>query len=189
MKPTLLAVIATVSICVVSPTHAADATSPIDYKQRNAPFAPADNVAAEKQKPASNSRVQDKRVEKPAVERKVSPLLGQEAAVDVKETNPKHVREKDSHRPERIDQPTSIYNHRAADIATASDATKPPMVAKYQDSLTAANAVKTVKSSALDRTTTAKINRFTFRKNPSESSAPINGSPVVPAAGGSVLQK
>jgi hypothetical protein len=189
MKPTMLAVITTVSICVVLPARAADATSPIDYKQRNAPFAPADSVTAEKQKPASNSRVQDKRVEKPTFEKKTSPLLDHQAAVEVKETNPKHVREKDSHRPERIDQPTSSYNHRTADIATATDTTKPPMVAKYQDSLTTANAVKTVKTSALDRVTTATINRFTFRKNPSESSAPINGSPVVPAAGGSVLQK
>ena len=186
LKPSLIAVILAALSCASS-GGAADATSPIDYQKRNEPYAPADSVTTQKQQPAANRNVQDRRVAPPMLERKLSPLQGAPSALEVKETQAKQLHEKDSHRPEKIEQPTSGFNHRPAAIATQTDATKPPTVAKYQDSLAAASATNMARFPAMDRATTAKINRFIFRKNPPES-APVNGSPVIPAAGGSGLR-
>src|SRR5688572_24839005 len=79
---------------------AADATTPIDYTQRNGPYAPVESVTSQKQKPAANSSVQEKRVNLPVLEKKESSLRGRETAIEVKEAHPKNVRIKDSHRPE-----------------------------------------------------------------------------------------
>lgn len=184
--PKLLLAVMTLSVGNLS-AHAADATTPIDYRQRNEPFAPADSVAAEKQKPATNSAVQDKRVEKSTIEKKASPLQDKQAPIDLKEARPKNVREKDSQRPEKVEQPTSALNHKVADISTAANVTKPPMVAKYQDSMAAAPTWGGVR--AADPAVIGKINRFTFKKNPAEPEGTVNGSPVTPAAGGGVIRK
>lgn len=173
----------------VAAVSAADATTPIDYTQRNEAFGPGSSVTPQKEKPATNSSVQEKRVEKATVEKKVSPLAERQAPMAVKEAQPKQVREKDSHRPETREQPTSAYNHKEAVISTAADTTKPPTVAKYQDSLSAASATNMARFPAMDRATAAKINRFVFRKNPSDPAAGVGNSPVTPAAGGSGLQR
>ncbi|MEO6244962.1 MAG: hypothetical protein ABIQ12_05970 [Opitutaceae bacterium] len=188
MKPTGLIVLSLLAACV-SPLRAADATTPVDYTQRNAPFAPAASVSAEKKTPETNSAVQDKRFEKTTVEKKSSSLSERRAPMDIKEAREKNVREKDSRRPEKIDQPTSTYNGRQATISTAADTTKPPVVAKYQDSLAAASATNMARFPALDGATGAKINRFVFRKNPEEQKTIASGAAVTPAAGGAVLSK
>jgi hypothetical protein len=188
MRLSTYAALAALSVAIRA-ASAADATTPIDYRDRNEAFAPADNGATKKQKPATNSSVQDKRVEKTLVEKKSSPLGERQAAIEIKETRAKNVREKDSHRPERIEHVTSGFDHRQSAISTAGDATKPPMVAKYQDSLAAASATNMARYPAMDKATSAKINRFVFRKNPTETAAAVNGSPVTPAAGGSALQR
>jgi hypothetical protein len=171
--------------------HAADATSPVDPAQRNAPFAPAATVSADKQAPAANldSRVQERRYEAPTVERKTSPLAGQRSAIDVQEARDKKVREKHSQRPTADEQPLSDYNHRLAGYSTGADTTKPPTVAKYQDSLTAASASNMARFPAIDQAATAKINRFVFRKNPAEAQSLVEGAAVVPAGGGSSVRK
>ena len=132
-----------------------DATSPIDYTQRNQPYTPADSVRGEKKKPATNGSVQEKRVEKTMVEKQKSSLREREAAVDVKEARPKQVREKESYPTEVVEHKTSDFNHQASAYSTASGTSKPPMVARYQDSLTAANAIKVKTTSALSRATAA----------------------------------
>jgi hypothetical protein len=187
MKPSTITFLATLGFGVL-PVVAADATSPIDYTQRNQPYTPADSVRGEKQKPATNGSVQEKRVEKTMVEKQKSSLREREAAVDVKEARPKQVREKESYPTEVVEHKTSDFNHQASAYSTASGTSKPPMVARYQDSLTAANAIKVKTTSALSRATAATINRFVFRKNPPEPPAGPGG-PVTPAAGGSALQK
>jgi hypothetical protein len=178
-------------VCVGLPAWAADATSPVDVTERNTPYAPAATIVPDKQTPAAkpNPRVQDRRFETTTVERQTSALDGQRAAIDVREARDKNVREKDSHRPERTEQPVSAFNHRPAAIATGSDTTKPPTVAKYQDSLTAASASNMARFPALDRATSAKINRFVFRKNPPEADSALAGATVTPAAGGSAIPK
>jgi hypothetical protein len=187
MKPFTIAGFAMLGICA-APATAADATSPIDYTQRNTPYAPVDSVVPEKQKPAANGAVQEKRVEKTLLEKQKSPLREREAAVDVKEARPKQVREKEEYSTRVIEHTTSDFNHQTSPFSTAADTSKPPMVAKYQDSLTAANAITVKKTSALSRATAATINRFVFRKNPPEPTA-VPGGPVTPAAGGSALQR
>ena len=188
-SPTLVFV---ASFCGISLSmRAADATSPVDASQRNAPFAPTATMVPEKQVPAAktNPGVQDRRFETTTVEKQTSPLSGQRAAIDVRETRDKTVREKVSHRPEASERILSDYNHRPAAIGTGTDAAKPPMVAKYQDRLTAASATNMARFPALDRATTAKINRFVFRKNPTEAQAAMEGAAVTPAAGGSPIRK
>lgn len=188
LKPPTIAIIATLGLGLSSGVSA-DATRPIDYTQRNQPYAPAESVTPTTQKPATNGAVQDKRVDKATVEKQPSSLLEREAPMGVNETRPKEVREKKSHRPEVVEHATSRYNHRLSSISTASDTSKPPTVAKYQDSLTSASATNMARFPAVDRATTAKINRFVFRKNPPESSVGVKTGAAIPAAGGSVLQK
>lgn len=187
MKMLALAAVTALGAAIHS-GFAADATTPIDYRDRNEAFAPADNAAMDKQKPALNRGVQEKRVEKPLVERKTSPLGDREAAIEMKETRAKNVREKDSHRPERVEHVTSSFDQRQSAISTG-DTTKPPLVAKYQDSLAAASATNMARFPAMDKATSAKINRFVFRKNPTEGAAAASGNPVTPAAGGSALAR
>jgi hypothetical protein len=170
--------------------RAADATSPIDYTQRNTPYAPGGSVAPQKQSPASNRAVQqDKRVEKSEFEKTTAPLGERRSGIDVTETREKPVREKDSRRPEVVERKASAYDHKTASVSTGGNTTQPPMVAKYNDSMTAASATNMARFPAVERGTTAKINRFVFRKNPTEPAAVTEGSRVVPAAGGSPLQK
>ncbi|MBL9202368.1 MAG: hypothetical protein JNL39_17795 [Opitutaceae bacterium] len=168
----------------------ADATTPIDYTQRNTPFAPAGGVTPEKQKPADQTApVQDRRVEKSIVDKKTSPLGDRRAAVDVTEAHEKNLRDKDSRRPEKTEQPLSALNHKTASVSTADDTKKPPTVAKYQDSLSAASASNMARFPALDKATSAKINRFVFRKNPVESEAVAKGAAVTPAGGPAAVLK
>jgi uncharacterized protein len=146
-------------------------------------------VSPDKKTPETNTTVQEKRVEKITIEKQTSAIGERRAAVEMKEAREKNVREKDSRRPEKIDQPTSAYNHRPAAISTAADTTKPPSVTKYQDSLTAASTSNMARFPAVDGATGAKINRFVFRKNPEEKGAITSGAAVTPAAGGAVLSK
>lgn len=171
--------------------RAADATRPVDPAQRNTSYAPAATVTPESQVPTANTnaRVQERKFETSKVDLQTSPLAGQRAAVDVKEGREKNVREKESRPPERKEQPVSAYNHRESRISTGAGTTRPPTVAKYQDSLTAASASNMARFPALDGATNAKINRFVFRKNPTESQGVQVGAVVTPAAGGSPIQK
>ena len=184
MKPSALAALA-LGILGAVRGSAADATRPVDYTQRNGSFAPAAGTAVtpEKQAPVTNSRVQDKRVDQPLLEKTPAPQGERRAGIDVQETRDKRVHDKDSQRPAGQEQPTSAFNQRRAAIATSTDTTKPPTVAKYQDSLTAASASNMARFPALKRATTAKINRFVFRRNPPETASAAEGKPVTPAGG------
>ncbi|HUR56060.1 MAG TPA: hypothetical protein VM029_00015 [Opitutaceae bacterium] len=125
----------------------------------------------------------------PTVEKAPAVVGERHAAIDVAEAHPKDVRAKDSRRPEASAPVLNVFNHRPAGMTTAGDTTRPPMVAKYQDTLTAANATKVERMSATGRGTTARINRFVFRKNPTESSAALEGAAVTPVTGGSPIGK
>lgn len=168
---------------------AADATTPVDYTQRNASFAPEGTVSAEKRQPETNGQIQGKRIEPVTVERKASAVGEKRAPIEPGETREKQVREKDSRRPDKIEQPESRLNHREAAVSTGADTRKPPMVGRYQESLSAASASNMARFPALDQATGAKLNRFVFRKNPEEQGNPVSGAPVTPAAGGSAVAR
>lgn len=166
--------------------RAADATSPIDPAQRNAPFAPSPGMTPERQMPASsvNSSLQERRVEPAVVDRKESPLGGRRAPVDVGETREKNVLNQDVRPAEPVQLPMSRMDHQPSARSTQQDTKRPPTVAKYQDSLDAASASNMARFPALSGATAAKINRFIFRKNGEESGRALGDATAVPAAGG-----
>ncbi len=190
MKPPFVVVFCC-ALIGTAPAQAADATSPVDATRRNAQFAPGASVLPDKQAPAEQSRsdLQERRFEAPVRENSLAPQSGQRSAVEVRETREKTVREKNSRRPEVVEQPTSRFNQRLAPIATGTDTTKPPTVTRYQESLAAASAANMSRFPALDGATSAKINRFVFRKNPPESGAALDDARVTPAAGGSPIRR
>lgn len=164
--------------------RSADATAPVDYTQRNQPFAPAATVTPDKKELPRADAVQGKRVEKTTVDKQPAAVGDRRAPIAVEETRDKNVREKNSSRPETVAQPMNAFNHRDASITTAADTKKPPLVAKYQDSLAAASVSNMARFPALDRATTAKINRFVFRKNAPDGAAITQDAPVTRAASG-----
>jgi hypothetical protein len=186
------------AFAILGAARAADATSPLDFAQRNEPFAPGNAVTTpKKDSPKTNDSVQQKRVEKTTIDKKNAPVAERRAPIAIEETREKKIREKDSHRPEVVEQPTSAFNHKQSAYSTSGETTtKPATVAKYQQSMASATpwgpgAAKgnTAVFSATDAAATAKINRFVFRKNPTDTSAATDGAKVTPAAGGAVIQK
>ena len=188
MQRTSLIVIAQVCFGLTA-AHGSDATTPIDYAQRNAPFAPGASVTPDKKAITADTALAEKRVDKTVVDKQPAAVGDRRAAIDVGETRAKTVRDKDSRRPETVEEPRSAFDHRAAAISTAGDTQKPPLVTKFQDSLKAASATNMARFPALDHATTAKINRFVFRKNSSEPSSVTGGTAVTPAASGPLPQK
>jgi len=194
MKSPSLIVAASLSLWCGRAVGAGDATAPVDYTQRNGTFAPGATVTPDKKELTRDTAVQDKRVEKTTIDKQTSALGDRRAAIDVQETHEKDVREKDSHRPEAVEQSMNAFNHRESSITTASDTKKPPLVTKYQDSLVSASASNMARFPAFDGATTAKINRFVFRKNSPDSSAKgpaslTGDAPVTPVGGASPLGK
>lgn len=187
MKVSSLVVFASFALYRFSP--AADATSPQDYARRNAPFAPAASVPIETRELVRNTAVQEKRAPAaPVLDKATSALSGREAAIEMAETRAKSMQPLDVRQPEKRDAVLSPLNQRVAPIATTARAAKPPLVARYQESLTAASATNMARFPAIGAATTAKINRFVFRKNAADA-APAAGAPVTPAAGGSPVSK
>lgn len=186
MKLSSLIVLASLTLNGAMTARAADATSPVDYTQRNAPYAPGATVTPDKKTPEAqaNATVQEKRVDKTTVDKKPAAVGDRRAPIEMKEMREKKVREKDSHTPEKVEQPMSGYNQQESGMSTGTNTTRYPMAAKYQDSLTASNVTTTSRTSALDRATAAKINRFVFRKNAPDTSVALNGAPVTAAASG-----
>ena len=182
-------VITLASLSLIGPgiARAADATTPVDYTQRNTLFAATATIVPDKKALQRDDAVQDKRVEKTTFDKQPAAVGDRRAAIDVEETREKTVREKNTHRPEATEQSLSQFNHRLAPMATAAETKTPPLVVKYQDSLTSATASNMARFPALDGATTAKLNRFVFRKNSPEPVAA--GAVVTPAGGASAVQK
>jgi hypothetical protein len=163
---------------------AADATRPIDYTERNAIFAPRNGQPpADKRSPAAEL-LPPRRVEPAKVEKPAAAVGERRAAIDPTETREKALIEKNTRTPEKVDTPKSGYDQQRARISTAADTNRPPIVARYQDGLTAATASNMARFPAVGGTVKAKINRFVFRKNGGELPAGPGRAPVVPAAGG-----
>ena len=177
------------SMCVIfSGSHAANATRPIDYTERNATFAPDATLNPTTRAPVIANEIQRKRVDPPMVDQATVPAGESSAPLDVVESRDKLVQPKVTLSPEKTAPELSALGKKRSGI-TVANTMNPPLVAKYQDSLVAASAANTAHFAALDRRTTATINRFVFRKNGSDPSGSAIGAPVVPAAGGSVTRK
>lgn len=169
--------------------RAADATSPVDYARQNGTFAPAATVTAAVTTPQPAAAVQEKRVETTTLDKKAADLGDRRAAVETSQAREKVVREKDSSRPEARERVMSDFNHREATVTTAVEPRHPALVSKYQSSLVAASVSNMARFPAAGTATTAKINRFVFRKNAPDTGAALKGAAVTPVAGDSAGQK
>lgn len=173
---------------VLSLSRAADATRTLDYTARNTPFAPEAAVKPPVQSPAVVEDLQNKRVTPGVIERKTSPVGSRKAAIDVTETRPKSVQEKVVKSPDSKSPARSDLTDKRSGITTATQV-NPQRVSKYQESLVAASATNMARFPAVGRDTTAKVNRFVFRKNAGEPVDTPIGAPISPAAGGSPIRK
>lgn len=160
----------------------ANPTGPIDVTQRNAEFAPAASIQPDKRAPQVDRDLQDRRVDRPLLD-----LLRAEAparaSIDVAETRAKTVRESPRSLLAPLPPATSPTNRRAEELLTSNEVIKPPRVTRYQDGLAAARAANLARYPALEGATTAKLNRFVFRKNPPDV-APLSAAAVAAPAGG-----
>ncbi len=173
---------------VLSLARAADATRTLDYTQRNTPFAPEAGVKPPVQSPAVVEDLQNKRVTPAVIDRKTSPVGDRKAAVDVNETRPKSVQEKVVKTPDSKAPTRNDLTDKRSGITTAKQI-NPQRVSKYQESLVAASATNMARFPAVGADTTAKVNRFVFRKNAGEPVDSPIGAPISPAAGGSPIRK
>lgn len=169
--------------------RASNATTPIDYTRRNAPFASQPGISPEKSTPSTNRAVQDARVEKDVRAKESAAVGDRRAPISVTEARTKQVVPKESDRPVSVEQPKSSMNQRVAGISTAADTRKPPTVARYQESLAAASATNMARFPAMDAGTKPIINRFVFRKNGAESAPAATQGAATPAAGGSPVKR
>lgn len=169
--------------CALVATRAADATSPVDYTDRNARFKTGDQVKPETNRPKVVDDVQQRRVEPARIEKQPAAVGERRASIDLAETRDKVVHEKNVRPPDKIEVEKSRYDQQRSRFSTANDTKKPPTVTRYQESLTAASATNMARFPAMSTATTAKINRFVFRKNAGEPSNAAQGAKVVPAAG------
>ena len=80
-------------------------------------------------------------------------------------------------------------DHQPANRSTKDETKRPPTVSKYQESLDAASAGNMARFPALNGATTAKINRFIFRKNGPDSDRALGDSTVIPVGGGGTSAK
>lgn len=190
MKRSGLIILASVCLGAFS-ARGADATTPIDYTQRNAPYAPgAKDVDADTRKPEINEAAQKKRVTPGTIEKKPAAVGERRAPIDINEARDKTVIDKDTRKPEKREQPRSLRDGQLSRYSTTDDPRKPTAntVSKYQEALTAGNGVEIGKLPAGSKVTTTKINRFVFRKNGGELTESAARGAVTPAAGGSTLK-
>ena len=160
---------------------AADAAK-VDYTERSTRFAPVAGINPDKRVPETNSALQDRRLA-PAVTAPQTAAIGsRRAAIDLTEARDKTVLTPDSRRPEAEAPELSRFDHRESRFQPDPAHAGPKMVERYQSALTTANATNQARSPALGAGTTARVNRFVFRRNAAAPTGPAVD--VVSAAGG-----
>jgi len=164
---------------MLSATVRAADPAKVDYGQRHEAFAPAVGITSEKRRPEANSAVQDRRVT-PSVSTPASGVTGLRGApINVGETREKLLIAPTSNRPEvTAPRVLSPQNHREFQAQPGTAHRKPQMVARYQEAMTSANATQQTRTAALEAGTTARVNRFVFRRN---VAAPPDATDAVPA--------
>ncbi len=160
------------------PLHAADPAK-VDYTKPNERFAPSAEVQPDKRTPESNRAVQDQRVS-PAVTKPAATAPGERRApVELAETRDKRLLAPETAKPEVRATELSPFDHRESRFRTDATAEKPRLISRYQDAMTSANTIAQERSPALGADTTARVNRFVFRRNVA-TPAPADGAvPVV----------
>lgn len=163
---------------------AADAAK-VDYTQRNESFAPAAGVQPEKRSPELNRALQDRRVAPSVTNPAGGAPTERRSPIDVVESRDKRVLTLETQKPTVRAPELSPFDHRESRFKTGESAEKPKLVTRYQDAITAANATTQKRSPALGADTTARVNRFVFRRNvttPAATTGAVPGSSTPAAA-------
>lgn len=163
-----------------APLAAADAAK-VDYTQRNEPFAPAAGVPPEKRTPEHNRTVQDRRVAPSVTNPAGSVPSERRSPIDLAEAREKSVLAPETQQPAVRAPELSPFDHRESRFKTAGSAEKPKLVTRYQDAMTSAHATTQKRSPALGADTTARVNRFVFRRNgaaPADGAVPVGSTPA-----------
>jgi len=154
--------------CGLAPSLGARAATatPVNSTPAATPYTTPAAVAPAHRPPEVRHSIRDREIEKQVLPTSPSPPGDRPAALDPTDTLSLPVQAKQVRVPETLPRAASAFDHRLAAISTSGDThALPPTVAKYQDGLRAASAANLARFPAVGRATTAKINRFVFRKN------------------------
>lgn len=189
MKLPYFIVLAGVSFARPATGHAADATQPVDYTQRNAPFAASATVSPDITTPAVDAAVQARRVAPPVVSLPTSAFGDRRSTIGTEPAQEKKLLDKNSSRPVVLGQSMSAFDHRVASLPSGPGVQTPGLVARYQESLSAASAVNLARFPAGATVTKTKLNRFIFRKNAPDTALDADVAPAAATAIGSPATK
>lgn len=175
-------VLAALGLASSSPSRAADPAK-VEYSERNTPFAPASTVTPAKRAPAINRTVQDQRINPTVNPPESAPAADRLATTAVTETRDKSLITTDSRRPESAPVERNAFDQRRARVQTATDTKQPQLVERYRTSISAETMSHQGRLAAADIGTTARVNRFVFRRN---TATPQGTAASTPAGGPSV---
>lgn len=155
------------SVCgLTAAGFAANATAPLDVRQRHDAIVPGAPVQPAIRQPASNAAVQDQRVTPPRVSFPAASTPGAERAHLPGAVNAAEQRRAvETQRPSAIERVTSPIDKKPAELTRSPNTVRPELVTRYQESLTAASAANMARFPAAGQVTRTKINRFVFRRN------------------------
>ena len=175
-------VLAALGLASSSPSRAADPAK-VEYSERNMPFAPASTVTPAKRAPEINRTVQDHRINPTVTAPESAPAADRLAATVVTETRDKSLITPDSRRPESAPVERNAFDQRRSRYQTATDTKQPQLVERYRTSISADTMSHQGRLAAADVGTTARVNRFVFRRN---LATPQGTAASTPAGGRSV---
>lgn len=147
------------------------------------PFAPASTVTPAKRAPEINRTVQDHRINPTVTAPESAPAADRLAATVVTETRDKSLITPDSRRPESAPVERNAFDQRRSRYQTATDTKQPQLVERYRTSISADTMSHQGRLAAADVGTTARVNRFVFRRN---LATPQGTAASTPAGGRSV---
>jgi hypothetical protein len=157
--------------------RAATAT-PVNSTPATAPYATPAPITPGPRSPEVNPAFREREIEKPVIPAAPSHPADRPAALDTVDPRALPVQEKNVREREVSPLTGRAIERRFAPISTADDRRPNPVVARFQDSLRIASEANMSRFPAIGRATTAKINRFVFRKNAPDTPLPQPGRPA-----------
>ncbi len=171
--------LAALGLACSRPLHAADPAK-VDYSERNTSYAPTASVSPVTSVPHRNDSLQSRRITPAILAQPTSAVASRQAAIDLTETSEKNLITPASRRPESRAVEMSAFDHRESRFQPTTAPAAPKLATRYQNALTSARATHAVGSSATGSDTTARVNRFVFRRN---TATPLGTTTAVSAAG------
>lgn len=172
--------LAALGLASSSSVHAADPAK-VDYSERNTPYAPAASVSPAKRAPELNDSLQNRRVAPAVLAQPTAAIGSRQAPIDLAETNVKTLLTPASRRPETRPLELNAFDHRESRFQPDTAHADAKLATRYQNALTSARATNLTGSPAAGAGTTARVNRFVFRRN---TATPLGTTSAGSAAGG-----